>query len=50
MIFCIMFQRRNWTPQAILYLKGARKNLQKKLKTVELSGFELFCQLQRKLC
>ena len=24
--FFIFCQRRNWTPQAILYLKGARKN------------------------
>lgn len=43
-ISCIMFQRRNWTPQAILYLKGARKTLQSKLNTVEFLGFEPFCQ------
>ncbi|TNN82134.1 hypothetical protein EYF80_007780 [Liparis tanakae] len=36
--------RRNWTPQAILYLKGARKTLQSKLNTVEFPGFEPFCQ------
>uniref|UniRef100_A0A8C9ZNW8 Spexin n=1 Tax=Sander lucioperca TaxID=283035 RepID=A0A8C9ZNW8_SANLU len=41
-------QRRNWTPQAILYLKGARKDLPKKFKTEELRAFELSCQINRK--
>uniref|UniRef100_A0A3Q3N3I1 Spexin hormone n=1 Tax=Mastacembelus armatus TaxID=205130 RepID=A0A3Q3N3I1_9TELE len=30
--------RRNWTPQAILYLKGARKST---FKTVKLNSFEI---------
>uniref|UniRef100_A0A8P4KL12 Spexin n=1 Tax=Dicentrarchus labrax TaxID=13489 RepID=A0A8P4KL12_DICLA len=40
-------QRRNWTPQAILYLKGARKNkLSRNINLKEMSDVELFLALK----
>uniref|UniRef100_A0A3B3I1T1 Uncharacterized protein n=1 Tax=Oryzias latipes TaxID=8090 RepID=A0A3B3I1T1_ORYLA len=33
--YVFVFLRRNWTPQAILYLKGARKSGEKKKDTSE---------------
>lgn len=44
--FSTTFQRLNWTPQAILYLKGARKNTAKIVKKC----LGLCCQHERKQC